>query len=194
MKSLLFSMVTLGLLIIGATQVCAQRACPDEKLYDRFKDETILNCNFLTPEPPKEIGNKSLTISLKVRHKGTTLTEPSAIQFSLFWTDTTGGLANRFADSKLLYVLADETRLQIPIKDYKSNFVSRLLIFDTGVVELKFSDLETIAKARKVECRWGSVEVGFTEEGIGRLRELVRVLNDARKGQPETKQEPKPNR
>ncbi|MBO0857183.1 MAG: hypothetical protein J2P21_01755 [Chloracidobacterium sp.] len=143
-----------------------------EAKYDRLADTTTAECDLF------ELGQGApkLAIRANASFRGKVPNETAIFWFGL--ASYKGGATRRtprsFKEATTLYLTMDSTRLEVPVKDYHSDFyeLNRLLA-ESARAEVIRNDLRKLLDARNVEGKWGDVEFKLSEAALASLKDFI---------------------
>ncbi len=146
--------------------------CRLEITYDRGADTTTVKCGLL--ESVEATGR--LIVQANATFQGR---EPNGTTtFRLGLSSYKGGATRRtaplFKEATTLYLSVDSARLEIPIKDYGSDFfeMNRLLA-ERAYAEISRDDLQKLLDARSLAGKWGEVEFKFSDAALASLKDFI---------------------
>ena len=147
-------------------------ACRLESKYDRFADMTTVQCDLveLVASPAR------LTVQAKASFRGKEPNETAKFWLSL--SSNRGGATRHtrplFREATTLYLSTDSARLEIPVKDYGSDFYELVHSFsESASAEIGREDLRKLLKAKSLKGEWGGVEFNFSDAALVSLRDFL---------------------
>jgi hypothetical protein len=143
--------------------------CRIETRYDRFADTTTTQCNLI------ELGEGAPRLIVQAN---TSFRGKESNETAIFWRGLSsyrGGATRRtqpsFKEAATVRLLVDSARLEIPVKDYGSDFfeLNRLLA-ERARAEISREDFQKLLEARSLEGKWGDVEFKFSDAALQTAR------------------------
>ncbi len=165
------------LLLLGVVPALPQDQLPAgvgriETRYDRLDDTTTVQCDLV------ELGKGSprLVVQANASFRGK---EPNGTaKFWLGISSFKGGATRRtqpsFKEAATLCLLVDSARLEVPVKDYGSDFfeLNRLLA-ERARAEISREDLQMLLDAKSLEGKWGEVWFKFSGDALASLKNFI---------------------
>ena len=147
--------------------------CHLEIKYDRYTDTTTVQCDDLVKWGQAPAG---LTVQANTSFRGKEPNETAKFWFSF---SSNRGVATRhtrplFQEATTLYLLTDSTRLEIPVKDYRSTFFELIRSFEESArAEISREDLRKLLDAKRLGGKWGDVEIKFSDSSLASLKDFI---------------------
>jgi hypothetical protein len=153
-------------------------SCPEKVTYDRFEDKTTEVCAGFVSH--KE-GFKLFGMHPIIEYKGEKRQAPFFISFVLMATDAQlQGLPKlRFDDVKLMFVLADTGRVELPVTDYKQSgneLQHGHFVVETATIHLSQAAINYLLTAKTVEGRLGVEEFRFNPGGLRAFQDYLKTI------------------
>jgi hypothetical protein len=147
--------------------------------YDSFTDTTTVQCGDLVKwgEAPAGLSvQANLSFRGKEQDRTPEMNTPVSFWFSL--SSNQGGATRNakpaFRDAKTLYLVADSTRLEIPVKDYRNAFYELVRSYsESASAEMSREDLRKLLDAKALEGKWGGVEFKFSNAALVTLKAFI---------------------
>jgi hypothetical protein len=168
---------TVILLLLGIIPAFPQdqqpaSVCRIETKYDRLADTTTVQCDLV------EVGKGAprLIVQANVSFRGK---EPNGTaKFWLSLSSFKGGATRRtqplFKDAAIVCLLVDSARLEVPVKDYGSDFFELThLLAERARAEISREDLQKLLDARSLEGNWGEVEFKSSDAALASLKDFI---------------------
>lgn len=140
--------------------------------YDRVTDTTTVQCDLVeSGDPPAK-----LTVQAEASFRGKEPNETA--EFCLFLSSNRGGATRHtkplFQEAATLYLSIDSTRMEIPVKGYRSDFFELVRSFaESARAEISHEDLQKLLDAKSLEGKWGVVEFKFSDAALASLKDFV---------------------
>jgi hypothetical protein len=146
--------------------------CPVEITYDRGADTTTVKCGLV-----ESVGATGrLIVQANATFQGR---EPNGTtMFRLGLSSYKGGATRHtqplFKEATTLYLSVDSAQMEIPIKDYGSDFfeMNRLLA-ERAHAEISREDLQKLLDTRSLVGRWGGVEFKLSDSALASLKSFI---------------------
>ena len=147
-----------------------------ETKYDPGADTTTVKCDLIeSVESPTKL---TVQASASFRGKVGERESNEATKFWFFLSSNRNRATRRtqplFREATTLYLVMDSARLEIPVKDYRSDFYELVGSFsESGRAEIGREGLRKLIEAESLKGEWGGVEFKFSEAALASLKDFI---------------------
>lgn len=181
MKMIGTTIAALTLLLISFTSAKCQEkpTCPVEVQYDRFEDKTTELCSSVFSSKSKE-GLKVFSVGARIQYHGHQPQSPFEISLSVMAGSGAypGYPKPRFDDVKSIFILTDNGRVELALKDYKltNDIENGHFIVEIAIIPLPEDTVRYMVGAKTVEARLGFEEFKFDSDALKAFQDRVKSI------------------
>lgn len=146
--------------------------CRPEVKYDRVADTTTVQCDLI------ELGKGAPRLAVQANASFSGKEPNDTAAFWLGLASYKGGATRRtqpfFKEATTLTLSVDSARLEIPVKDYRTEFFElNRLLSEQARAEIVRENLRKLLDAKSVAGNWGGVEFVLSDAALASLKEFI---------------------